>query len=507
MYPEFSLPSDTPPATKLSVNPFRTQNLAEIVRDIPIRGPVEICEMAGNRILVIRDQALFKTLADSDRLGRGRSHQYVQRIFGPETVFMLPGGPKHKEKKSELKGRLSKAGINAMVPNIAAEAAAAVDSMLAHSAEPINMEVYVLRYLFHVAAQALAGAPVYLDEHVRTFQANMATILSSASSTVQLALASVSGALGKLLSQPARNAASGMFDIGRKLLCEGGRNPQDNLVTDMLRRYDIDPKTVNEKTEFPSELLLDISMTFAASIFTTSNLVLGVIHYFGRNPEQLRELRFLMETDFPGGMRSVSQLTANASIRKLWPIMVQQSSVDLVVRDVIDAGNFCDPCGVQHQINKGDIVVFDLSSTQRSLMYGLQERLNALPASSPFLDFLDARNNDVNVMFFDGANQCPGRNLMAADGLLLLLELVKRVDMTSETPTPCMKPGLVNTFPGPILMTVRPPAALDDELHRQLLGGRPPTVGQEPDRPAHAATYSACPLMRGTPRLPHPLNC
>jgi len=516
MYPDFAVPISpadgssvaTPHSHDISVRQLLSRNLAEIVRDIPIKNPVEIRQLAGYQILVVRDKSLFKTLPDSENLGRGQSHDYVKRIFGADTIFMLPASEKHSQKKAELNNWLSKGRIQAMVPDIAAEAACAVDSMLAHSAEPIDMDAYVLRYLFAVAAQAITGAPVRLGEHVGAFQANMGTMLSSASSTVQLALSSISRLFGHLLSCRARGAAEGMFEIGKILLRAGMQNSQPNLALDMLGRHGIDPKQIDGETPFPQELLHDISMTFAASIFTTSNLVLGAIHYFCREPEQLRELRISMENDFPGGVRNVKQLTLNPTLRMLWPVMLQQSSVDLAVRDVVAAGQFQDSAGTQYQINKGDIVVFDLAGTQKSLMDDLSSRMNALPAASPFLDLLDARHNDVNVAFFAGSNQCPGRRLFAADGLLLLLEVLQRMDVRLEAPDRGMQPGLVNTFPGATRMTVRPPAALDDDLHRQLLGGRPPMPEPEltAGRPSTACLQPGFPVIRAAPHVRNPLN-
>lgn len=417
----------------------------------------------------MRSKDLFRRLSDSSSLIRGDSHAFVQKTLGADTVFMLNESEKHTVKKTELKTALSKQNIHALVPVYGGEAATVVDQMLAHADKPVDMEAYILSYLFQVAGQTIAGGPVTLGGHVRKFQANMGTILSEASSPVRAVMARICGLFGHWASVGSRASIQDMFVIGKDLLMKGSRNPGNNLVKEMLRRYGLDPAKVDEKTDFPEELLYDISMTFAASIFTTSNMIMGTLNHYCRNPAELQELRVLMQVDYPGGTRDLKRLSVNPTLRKLWPAMVGNSAVDLVVRDVVKDLEF-ESDGENHTLRPGDLLVFDLASTQKTTMDGLQAKMGTLADNSPFLDALDARHNDVNSLFFEGRNQCPGRNMASSDAIPFALEVLSRIDMAPETPGQPPKPGLVTTHPHSTRFNIGTAGSRDIELHAQLQG-------------------------------------
>jgi len=503
MYPDFCAPCTPIPPAPLgerlaTTRQLLTENFAEIVRQIAGDRPVEILQPFGARMVVVRDAAVFRRLDDSGALDRGASHDVVQRIFGEKTLFLLPQGADHTRKKAELKSRLGKDDIQRMVPAIAGAAARAVDGILQRADAPVDMNEQVLHYLFAVAGQAMAGVPVELGSHVRRFQGAVDTIIATASSTLKLALASLNGLLADLLSGDAQAAAQGMFEIGRALIEAGRQNPQPNLVRDMLERHGLEPAAAGTDRELPQELLHDVAMTFAASIFTTSNLLLAVLDHFYRDPAELAQMRELIAQDYPDGVGEATALLHNPTTCKLVEVLLSHSPVGIVVRDV--AATYCldDGDGGEHKLEPGDMVAFDLGSMQKRLAAQQAARLAEAPAGSPLLDCLDARHNDVTVTFFRGIFQCPGRFLALADAMFFVLQILPRMDARWLDGDKILQPALVNFLSGSSLMRVCPvQQQLHEALHRNLHGtpapdapapaGLPPLQGAAPVRPAGPA--------------------
>jgi len=178
-----------------------------------------------------------------------------------------------------------------------------------------------------------------------------------------------------------------------------------------------------------------------------------------------------MQADFPQGVAQVQNLLNNPTLQKLVPVMLQNSPVGLVVRDVVAAHTFTDAAGVAYAVRPGDAVVFDLAGIQRQLAERQAARLAAAPVGSPLLDFLDARNNDVTVTFFDGGFQCPGRFLFLTDAALLLVETLSRIEAQWLAPDKPLERGLVDRLGGSPMMRVCPVRQeVHDRLHDQLHG-------------------------------------
>lgn len=491
-YSDFCPPSPPSVIKKvITTGNLLVSNLAVIARNIPGDAPVEIIEPFGARIILVRDPALFKDTLLAEALFRGPSHDVVHRIFGEKTLFLLPLGHDHSQKKTELKSRFGKNAVAGMVPRIAVAAADAVDELLARSKDPVDLDQHVLRYLFGVAGQAMTGGQVPLDRYAEEFQKSFGIIIGTASSTVRLALASLSDALGDILSRSARNAARGMFAIGRALIEAGCTGGPDNLVCDMLRRHGFDPARVGKNTALPDELLYDVSMTFAAAIFTTSGLITATVDHFYNNPTELETLRESIRIDYPEGVRGVQNLASNTTMQRLLPVMLRHSPVDLAVRDVRHPYSMRDRNGVIHEIKPGDTVAFDLATIQKTLFETQSRRLGEASPTAPLLDFLDARNNDVTAAFFNGPFQCPGRFLAVADALLFVTQALSSADgcWLAERR---LQPSLVNTLSGPASMVVARVGELD-----AILGAyRPPPVELQAagtDRADGSAPFQACP--------------
>lgn len=466
-------------------------NLAVIARSIPGDAPVEVIEPHGARIVLVRDPVIFNDRLLADALFRGPSHDVVHRIFGEKTLFLLPLGQDHSQKKTELKSRLGKNAVLGLVPRIAVAAADAVDQLLAQSKNPVDLDQHVLHYLFGVAGQAMTGGRVPLDIYAEEFQKSFGIIIGTASSTVRLALASLSDALGDILSRGARNAARGMFAIGRTLIESGCNGGSDNLVCDMLRRHGFDPARVGRNTCLPDELLYDVSMTFAAAIFTTSGLITATVDHFYQHPAELQTLRESIRKDYPEGVRGVETLASNATMQRLLPVMLQHSPVDLAVRDVRHPYSMRDRNGAIHEIKPGDTVAFDLATIQKTLFETQNRRLEDSCPAAPLLDFLDAKNNDVTAAFFNGSFQCPGRFLAVTDALLFVTQALSRADgcWLAERR---LQPSLVNTLSGPASMAVARVGELDEILRAYR---RPPVELPAPgtDRADAGPPLQVCP--------------
>lgn len=468
---------------------------------MPPGKPVECLRVGNTRAWIVRDEKIHAALIDDKRLNRGASHGVVRRIFGENTVFLQPGGPAHGRKKTEIKNGLNKTRIERMLPGIAILAQETVDTLLAASNAPVNMGKQVTQYLFQVAALAMTGRPVDLNDEVENFQKAVRVMVDVASSTLRMALSSFSDKLSIYLSKGGRSAGRSLFEIGRHLLLAGSRNPEPNLARQMLERHAVDPSTVGPDTEFPEELLYDISMSFATAILTTSNLVLSVMDDYSRNPVALASLRSSVAEDFPDGIGGIHRLPNNPSTRMLLLAMLKGSPIDIVARDAVEALTLSDDNGGTYSVHAGDMILFDMPTIQKKCLAHLQERMEAQPPTASILDLLDFRNNDVVTVFFGGVFQCPGRFLAMTDAMLLLLPMLARLDTAWVTDQP-IKHSLVNHFRGCPFMNVRPVVSpVEDLLEEQLHGAR----GVEVDVIRPGVRSASLPVVGGLP-LRRPLS-
>lgn len=438
---------------------FLTTNTADVVNQIKDDSPISTIHLASSNVVVVRSAHVMHDLANCQAMSRGASQNILRAIFG-NTLFLLPHGKEHSERKAEFRDGLGKARVNALTPQFAKSASAIIDRVKdKHDTEPdapVDMNDFVLRYLFKVAGITMTGSDVDLDAYVDRFRANADVVLSGSSSTSSAALLAMCKYLSPFVARPAQLAAREMLDVGAALLRTTNKNHDNTIISGMLKRHNVDPLTINEQTQFSDDLLYDVTMTFAASIFTTSQLILITMDHYYKRPEELQELRRLIAEDFPHGVCDIDSIKNCPTMQKLLPVMLAHSPVSIAGRDVISTHTFEDENGTKYTVNAGDMVIFDLTSIQEPYLDGVQNRLSS--TSGPLLDVIDAKNNDVMKAFFDGIFQCPGRYLAMSDSALFLVEALSRLDGHWIDKDKHIEHALVSRLTGSTLMNICPVA-------------------------------------------------
>lgn len=435
-----------PPAQTAAALPDDT-----LIRHLPL---------LDRQVIFVRDAAVAPTLAKHPALDRGSSMNLLRSMFG-WPLFLLPRGVDHAARKREFKDSLGKERITASIPTMARSAVATVDGLCAGmtpgagARQVVDMAGVVTGYLFRVAGPLLCGVPVDLQDEVESFRLAADIVLDGASSALANGGAALRQGLAPLVARSAHEAVDGMLGIGRRLLLAAARDDQDrsSLVSRMITRHGLDPATVDERTAWPASLQQEVTLTFSASIFTTSHLILMTLHHFYEHPDALAGLRHSIAQDFPEGVGPLSDLKMCDSVRQLLQAFRTHSPVGVAARDVTASLRFSDSFSDEHELRPGDIVVFDLDALQRSVSDEAWRRW--AEADGPMLDRFDVRHNNVVKTFFTGTHQCPGRFLAEADAQLLLLELLRRVDGRWLDPDRRVQHGLVKRHTGDMRMEIR----------------------------------------------------
>lgn len=416
--------------TKVSTtkNFLNSPDMVNAIQSIEGKDPVHIIHLTGAKVIVIRSAEEFHKLINKPELIRGISHGLVRHLFGQKTIFLLPhGDPKHKEKKAELRSHLNMSAITKQVNEIATIAS---DVMLPNMEGKVNLEKVVSDYLFKVVSFVMTGEKVEsIEKYSNDFSIATNLSLQTGSSTKKTLLYAALSYIGSLFVGEAKKAMTDILVIGKELIIAGSKNP-DSLVADMLRRHSIDPSSVNENTEFSDELLHDITMTFAAANFTTINLVLNMFDYLYSNPDKLQELRNLIEKDFPNGIKGDLAISNNSTTQMLFPLMMQNSPVEIVARDISSTTEF-ESRGKVYTLNPRDIVLFDLHTIQKSNVEILKDKLHASSKTS-LLEILNSNNDKELQAFFGGKGLCPGRFLTTSDSILFILNIISKYDISFD---------------------------------------------------------------------------
>lgn len=396
----------------------------------PEDGGFSVVPLLRGRLVFVRSERLMRSLSMDEALSRGPSLSLLRAVF-VDALFLLPHGDEHSARRGEFKQHLGKARITELVPLIANHAASTAQRLALHAARtphlPVDMADEILGYLFGVASNAIAGADAGLGADVARYRGNSDIVLSRSSSTLVSALAAVHDRIARLLATPASAAAADMLHTGHALLVTAARHPdRPTLALVMMQRHGIAPDKVGPDFRFPERLLYEITMTFAASTFTSSQLMLMTLDHYSRHPRERQQLRDRIHRDFPGGIAGLATLPLCDAVRQLLPVMLRCSPVSTVVRDVAAGLTFTDDRYRSQRLEAGDCVIFDLATLQSAQAEPLHAHL--AEARGPALDLLDARHNDLVKTFYDGPFQCPGRFLGIADSMLLLLAVISGVD-------------------------------------------------------------------------------
>lgn len=428
-------------------------------------GGLSLVPLLRGRLVFIRSASLMRSLATNEALARGPSQNLLRAVF-VDALFLLPPGTEHASRRQEFKDQLGKSRIAELVPLIARHAAGVAQRLSVHAtlatSTPVDMGDEMLAYLFGVASHAIAGADAGLGAHVARYRIQSDIVLEKSSSTLRSAAARIHGRMADLLARPAGAAAREMLDVGRALLATAALRPdRPTLALVMMKRHGIDPTTVGTGTRFPERLLYEITMTFAASTFTSSQLMLTTLDHYGRHPRERQALRRQIRADYPAGIGGLQALPLTDAVRQLLPVMLRNSPVGAVVRDVVAPVGFTDDRGRGHQLEPGDTVIFDLTCLQANEEAALRAHLDQ--AAGPLLDQLDARHNDLIKSFHAGPFQCPGRYLGIADSLLFLMAVISCVDGAWEDGPRSRIHGLVDRLSGSSRMRLRIPPDASDE--------------------------------------------
>ncbi|ANH67900.1 hypothetical protein ABE85_10485 [Mitsuaria sp. 7] len=456
------------------------------VRELPDGTDTVRVDLPGNtQLLFVRDAAVMATLAERRGLDRGNGVNLLRSVFGTGTLFLMPHDTAHHRRAGEFNRLFSQRQTDASTPDIAARACRAVETVGAAVAAapetPVDMQDVILRYLFDVGAWAITGVDVDLGAEVAVFRRGVDALHREATAMLKTALAANAPWTADYMAREARDAAREFQEAGRRMLIAGAERHglADTLALRALKRYGIDPASVDASTRFPPGILVEVSMNLAASLFTTGNLIERTLDHFERHPDELRALRLSIREDFPAGVRDLPQLRNCPTLRALLPVMLAQSPVGIVSRDVVEPTEFVDGDGIHHQLRQGDAVIFDVEGMQARQALKLDQALSE--EGRPTLDVLNQRHDDVMQVFFHGPNQCPGRFLAVADSALFLIEMLSSFDLHSLDRQRPLERGIVNRLGGSPLMRlspVRPARAEASPVPATPTRTLPPSVGR-----------------------------
>ncbi len=449
------------PITKAS-NAWQTisRHPTQTVRELRAGLDTEIRELPGGvQLMYVRDPQVMQQLAADRALDRGNGVTLLRSIFGQDAPFLMSHGKAHSRIAGEFNQHFSRSKIEALIPEIATRAVRSVDLMCEAAASapetPVDLGDLVQRYLFDVGAFAITGRDVNLEDQVTVFRDGVDDLHREASMG-KIALAAQCPSAAPYMAKDARRKAQQFRDAaGRQLLVEGAQSHEthDTFALKILKRHRIDAAGVTASTPLPEPALVEASMSLAASLFTTANMIERTLDHFQRHPSELRGLRTLIAQDFPDGAKSVTRLGGCPTLNTLLPILLAHTPVGVVARDVVKPTSFIDSDKQRRELRPGDAVVFDIEGMQNHLTPQLARDLADDPQS--ILSLFDKRHDADRPTFFVGWNQCPGRFLAVADSLLWLVESLSRLDFSPVEHDRPLERGIVNRLGGSSKATVR----------------------------------------------------
>ncbi|QHI99399.1 hypothetical protein GT347_16285 [Xylophilus rhododendri] len=527
-------------------------SVAQILRRTPDRGEavVKLGLPGGVAVHIVRSLN-WESLAASLRLDRDSSHRLSQEAFGnavfvasyrhvaedePEAADAPPLDAatqakvdrlkrelrKHANARRDLKAYFGEAQVRARAPRLAQIASAAVDGILASPPDQaVDMDLHILNYLFATGAEAMTGRAVDLSRHAETFRRSIATMAATVGSPWKSTLGALNQGLARFLARHATRARGQLHEMARDLAGAALGQAAPNLVVDIVRMHGFVPAGVTPeqlKSEDFQPVLDDIAMEFAATVFTTSSLMMLVLNHFIARPAELQALRQQLEQDFPQGVQGVEELYNLPSTRALFLAFLGNLPINVAARGAVEDIRYTDSDGQEHLICAGDAVLFDLPTLQRKCLGPMRELLENAGPQAALFDFLDLRRNGgLLPMFFSGPTMCPGRYTGIFTAARFLLELLHRCELSyyagGEVP---VNYGVVNRLGGDPRMRVEARdrwfdaeepwgcPAMQAQLH-ELLWGAPglsdadATELEAAALPPPPAAAPACPMR------PHPL--
>lgn len=433
----------------------------QTVRELPAGLETEVRELPGGaRLIYVRDPEVMHRLAPDRALDRGNGVTLLRSIFGQETPFLMPHGKAHSRISGELNKHLSRSKVEAMIPEIATRACRSVDllykSAVSTPTTPVDMQDAIQRYLFDMGALAITGSDVNLEDQVTVFRDGVDDLHREASMGKIAFAAQCPGAARYLTKDARRKAHQFRDEAGRRLLVEGARlhDVHDTFALRVLKRHGVEASRVSASTRLPEPALVEASMSLAASLFTTGNMIERTLDHYYRDASKLQHLRGLIRQDFPDGVRQVARLHPCDALNALLSVLLANSPVGIVARDVVKPTSFIDSNRERQELRPGDAVVFDIEGMQEHLDPALARDLSEETQS--ILSVFDKRHDAARPTFYSGPNRCSGRFLAVAESLLWLVETLSRLDGRPVEFDRPLERGIVNRLGGSPLMRLTP---------------------------------------------------